>query len=81
MAERGKNNREKFETWNVIQDIMDPANLWPYLISRLFEYLLRHWDRLLISAFVYVNRLNPDIFSRVCTYSTVGQQRQCIHAF
>ena len=67
MAERGKNNREIFESWNVIQDISGPANQWPYLIRSLSGYLLRLWYRLLISAFVYVNELNPDI-SLECAY-------------
>ena len=46
-----------------MQDIIGPANQWPYRVRRLFwTKHIQHWDRLVICAFVYVNRLNPDIF-------------------
>ena len=82
MAERGKKNiREIFETWNVIQDIIGPANQWPYLIRRLFVYLLRHWDRLLFSAFVYVNRFNPDIFLECAHILQLGRDASAYRHF
>ena len=64
MAESRKStNREIFETWTIIQDIIGPAKQWPHSTRRLFwTKHLKHWDRLLISTFVYVNGLDPDIF-------------------
>ena len=64
MAESRKSkNREIFETWTIIQDIIGHAKQRPHSTRRLFwTKHLKHWDRLLISTFVYVNGLNPDIF-------------------
>ena len=82
MAERRNKNREIFETWNVIQDIIGPANQWPYLIRRLFWIQhLRHWDRLLIAAFVYVNGLNPDIFLEWAHLQQLGRDASAYRHF
>lgn len=56
-------NTEIYEQWNTIQDIIGRANLWPHLIRRWFWTPdLNHFKRIIISAFVYVNGLNPVIF-------------------
>lgn len=56
-------NREIYEKWTIIQDIIGDAKHWPFSIRRLFwTKHIKHWDRLLLTAFVYVNGLNPDIF-------------------
>ena len=46
-----------------IQNIVGPARDWPFLIRRLFwTKNMRHFQRILIATFVYVNGLNPVIF-------------------
>ena len=56
-------NRMIFEKWTEIQEIIGPANKWPFLINKLFWLPnIKHFDRLLVASFVYVNRLNPTIF-------------------
>ena len=56
-------NRLVYETWISIQDIIGDARRWPYNIRRLFwTPFLTHFNRLLISDFVYVNGLNPSVF-------------------
>lgn len=56
-------NAEIYNLWMTIQDILGPARLWPYMIRRLFwTQHLKHFQRILISSFVYVNGLNPDLF-------------------
>jgi hypothetical protein len=56
-------NRETYNSWTVIQDIVGPANLWPYSIRRyLWPLNLRHFQRKLIAASVYVKGFNPVIF-------------------
>lgn len=56
-------NREIYEKWMLIQDIIGPARLWPHTIRRLFWTTnVTHFNRIILSAFVYVNGLNPEIF-------------------
>lgn len=51
-----------YRLWMDIQDIIGPANLWPLSIRRLFQTRpLRHWQRILICTFAYVNGLNPEV--------------------
>ena len=82
MAERRNNNRIIFETWSTIQDIIGPANQWPYSTRRLFwTKHLKHWDRLRISAFVYVNGLNPDIFLEWARLQDLGRDASAYRHF
>ncbi|MEW8548563.1 MAG: hypothetical protein AB2693_34105 [Candidatus Thiodiazotropha sp.] len=56
-------NREIHSLWISMQDIIGNASKWPKLIRRLFwTRNLRHFQRCIVAAFVYVNGLNPDIF-------------------
>ena len=56
-------NREIYEKWVEIQDLIGPASKWPFLIRKLFwQQNIKHFERLLVAAFVYVNGLNPLIF-------------------
>lgn len=51
-----------YRLWMDIQHIIGPANLWPLSIRRLFwTRPLRHWQRILICTFAYVNGLNPEV--------------------
>lgn len=53
-------NRRIYNLWSNIQDIVGPAREWPYLIRRLFWTPdLRHFQRILIVTFAFVNGLNP----------------------
>ena len=46
-----------------MQDIIGDAGKWPKLIRRLFwTENLKHFQRCIVAAFVYVNGLDPDIF-------------------
>lgn len=59
-------NRHIYECWMTIQDVIGPASQWPFLIRRLFwSTHLTHWERILISTFVFVNGLNPVIFFKM----------------
>ena len=56
-------NREIYNLWKTIQDIIGDASKWPKLICRLFwTPSLRHFHRCIVAAFVYVNGLNPEMF-------------------
>ena len=62
MAERSR-NRQIYELWTDIQDIIGSASLWPYRIRRLFwKQGVQHLDRILLATFVLVNGLNPEVF-------------------
>ena len=55
------------QLWADIQDIVGKASLWPYKIRRLFwTKNIKHWDRILICCFVFVNGLNPVVFLEWC---------------
>jgi hypothetical protein len=60
---RRARNREIFEQWTSIQDIVGEAKKWPHRIRRLFwTKSINHFERLLVCAFVFVNGLNPLVF-------------------
>lgn len=53
-------NREIYEMWESIQDIIGPADEWPHFIRRLFWTRgVKHNMRPILCAFVFVNGLNP----------------------
>ena len=54
---------QQYILWTDLQDIIGKANLWPLKIRKLFwTRNVKHFDRLLIAAFAYVNGLNPVVF-------------------
>ena len=56
-------NRETYEKWIEIQDLNGPASKWPFSIRKLFwQQNIKHFERLFVAVFVYVNGLNPSIF-------------------
>lgn len=56
-------NKAIYELWRDLQDVVGPARLWPYNIRKLFwKKNLKHWERILLAAFAYVNGLNPEMF-------------------
>ena len=56
-------NRQIFNLWSEIQDIVGPANLWPVRVRRNFwNKEPGHFDRICLCAFAYVNGLNPLVF-------------------
>lgn len=52
----------RYILWCDIQDIIGNASAWPYAI-RLFFWSknLKHWNRVRVASFAYVNGLHPDI--------------------
>ena len=61
--ESSEHRRAVYRQWMLIQEIVGDAKRWPRLTRRLFwKQNVKHFERLLLSAFVYVNGLNPDIF-------------------
>lgn len=75
-------NRDIYNLWVTIQDIIGPARLWPHSIRRLFwTPCLRHFQRILISAFVYVNGLNPDIFLQWARLIGLGSDESAYRHF
>lgn len=52
-----------YRMWLEIQDVIGNASLWPRCIRRLFwKKNLRHFERVLVGTFIWVNGLNPDVF-------------------
>ena len=69
-------NREIYQLWMTIQDIIGPANLWPRKIRRYYwTPNLIHFERILICTFVYVNGLNPEIFFEWVALLNLGRDR------
>ena len=59
----GRNNRQIYECWMTIQDIIGRASLWPVSIRRYFwTPNLKLWQRTLVATFVFINGLNPTDF-------------------
>ena len=51
-----------YQTWMDIIEIIGPLNKWPNgMRTRFWNEDPNHWDRIMLSAFVYVNGLNPEI--------------------
>ena len=49
--------------FNNICDIIGPSNEWPEKILKFFwTQNVKHWDRFILTTFVVVNGLNPEIF-------------------
>lgn len=81
MAEVNR-NRRIYELWTNIQDIIGPANVWPFLIRRLFwTRNVKHFNRILLAAFVYVNGLNPDIFLEWVQINQLARDRAAYNHF
>ena len=50
------------QMWHDIQDVVRDAKLWPFLIRQLFWTPdLKHWNRIIVTAFVFLNGLNPEV--------------------
>ena len=57
-------NQLIYRCWRDIQDIIGRAAQWPFQVRRLFwSSGLRHWDRIIICTFCFVNGLIPIVFS------------------
>ena len=55
-------NKQEYELWSAIQDIIGSAKLWPSKIRILFwTRNLDNFQRLIFIIFCYVNGLNPEI--------------------
>ena len=62
MADNISVNRRIYILWQDIPDILGNASGWPYYIRRLFwTKSPRHFDRILICTFCFMNGLNPHI--------------------
>ena len=60
---RRRRNLAIYEKWTELQDLLGDAKLWPKKIRRLFwTKNVKHFDRIILSSFVFVNGLNPVIF-------------------
>ena len=56
-------NRQIYESWRDIQEIIGEASKWPAKIRRSFWIPgAKHFDRILLVTFVIVNGLNPEMF-------------------
>ena len=52
-------NSQVFQHWELIQDLIGPSRLWPKRVRRLFWIKhIKHWDRIMLTSFTYVNGLN-----------------------
>ena len=62
IAQLQRQNAEIKCLWFEIQDIIGPAKLWPHLVRKLFwTQSIKHNMRPIISAFVIINGLNPEV--------------------
>ena len=75
-------NRKIYSLWRDIQEIVGPARDWPFLIRRLFwTKNMRHFQRILIATFVYVNGLNPVIFMEWADQLNLARDRSARNHF
>ena len=57
--------QEILDLWDIILDIIGCQSEWPWNIRELFwGRNLKYFERQVISSFVYVNGLHPEIFLR-----------------
>jgi hypothetical protein len=70
------------QLWWDIQDIIGSANLWPHMVRGLFwQHNLNYMQRQIISAFVFVNGLNPSIFLQWIQLRGLARDRQAQNHF
>jgi hypothetical protein len=54
---------ERLKLWADMQDVIGPLAQWPDSIKADFwKANVKHWSRIMLAAFVFVNGLNPVIF-------------------
>ena len=69
-------NKKIFECWSLIQEIVGPAKLWPKLARRLcWTPNLKHFNRILLVTFFYINGLDPSIFMEWVELLNLGTDR------
>lgn len=57
-------NRQIYKQWMLLQENIGVAKLWPQKIRRLFWcHSPKHWDRVMLSSFVVINGLDPEIMA------------------
>ena len=50
------------EKWDLIQNLIGPADKWPFFIRRNFPTPgLKHWDKIMLVTFAFVNGLAPEL--------------------
>ena len=55
-------NREIYNNWILIQDLIGDSKLWPTSIRKLFwTKNIKYFNRFRICCFAYVNGLHPEI--------------------
>ena len=75
-------NRQIYELWMSIQDIIGAAYLWPINIRRLFWIgNLSHFQRIVVFTFVYVNGVNPEIFKEWVELLNLARNSEAIRHF
>ena len=71
-----------FEKWMEIQDFIGKANLWPLRVRRLFWTAnLKHFDRIIVCAFVSSNGLNPCVFLEWAYLLNLGRDQSAYRHF
>jgi hypothetical protein len=75
-------NKEIYEKWVNIQDLIGDAVQWPRRIRRLFwTQNLKHFDRILVTAFCYVNGLTPEVFFEWACLLSLGRDTEAQRHF
>ena len=75
-------NRVVYEHWMAIQDIIGDAKLWPKSTRKLFWTThLRHFQRILIATFAYVNGLSPELFMEWARLMDLGRDSAAYRHF
>ena len=68
------------QLWFDIQDLVGPAGLWPHVIRRWFwTKHLNYMQRQIVSAFVFINGLDPSIFLQWVNIKNLARD-QAAHA-
>ena len=67
ITRRRDRSRRIYEMWVLLQDLLGNCNEWPFNIRKLFQTKhLNNYQRLLITAFIFINGLDPEIFFEWC---------------
>ena len=73
-------NREIYEMWRDIQDLIGPARTWPYNVRRYFwTQNLKHFERIVLAVFVWINGLNPEILMEWCHLKGLLRDQAAVH--
>lgn len=82
MSKNISKNRQIYNSWMDIQEIIGDASKWPKKIRKLFWTRgVKHFDRILLATFVIVNGLNPVMFTEWARLLDLGNDEAAYRHF